>query len=86
MELQKQKRGCLLAWKAPQAETTEAEVAVSAWDVSFALALLWRPWENSPTDKLSRFAIQTCTKETALSNLVILKSFLAAQSHYAISL
>ena len=58
MELQKQKRGCLLAWKAPQAETTEAEVAVSAWDVSFTLALLWRPWEDSPTDKLSRFAIQ----------------------------
>ena len=35
MELQKQKRGCLLAWKVPQAETTEAGVAVSAWDVSF---------------------------------------------------
>lgn len=59
MELQNRKGAACWHGKVPQAETTEAGVAVSAWDVSFVCpGFVVEALENSPTDKLSRFAIQ----------------------------
>lgn len=60
MELQKQKGATKLAWKVPQAETTEA--GLQAWDVSFVCpGFVVEALGKQPLQTL-RFAIQNLYK------------------------